>query len=159
MLALRRVCAILFLHFACNCILDDDAEDDWYNDPKSRRVHLSGMPRILMWIGRSLLLLSAALLVTMPVTQHLWTWDRFLHGGQDFELSALMVLSIFCLVLVLTKDSRQSIDSLFARWRLLEFQRADDVSAGIPSQGALSTFRIESVAGPPSSIYSIPLQI
>jgi hypothetical protein len=111
-----------------------------------------------MWIGRYLLILSAISLITMPVTQHLWTWDHFLHGGQDFELTTLIILTFLCLVLVLSKDSR-SMDSLFARRRLFEFQLTDDVSGSTPSYGALSIFRIEPVAGSPSGIYSIPLQI
>ncbi len=80
-----------------------------------------------MWIGRYLLILSAISLITMPVTQHLWTWDHFLHGGQDFELTTLIILTFLCLVLVLSKDSR-SMDSLFARRRLFEFQLTDRVS-------------------------------
>jgi hypothetical protein len=50
----------------------------------------------------------------MPVTQHLWTWDHFLHGGRDFELSTLMILSLLGLVLVLSKNLKQCIDSLLS---------------------------------------------
>ena len=57
-----------------------------------------------MWIARALLILTAISLITMPVTQHLWTWDHFLHGGRDFELSTLMILSFLGLVLVLSKN-------------------------------------------------------
>lgn len=130
------------------------------NDHKSSGAHLTadgGTPPVLMWIGRYLLILSAISLITMPVTQHLWTWDHFLHGGQDFELTTLIILTFLCLVLVLSKDSR-SMDSLFARRRLFEFQLTDRVS-GTPFHGAPSIFRIEPVAGSPSGIYSIPLQI
>lgn len=70
--------------------------------------------RALTQIGRILLMLTAFSVITMPVTQHLWTWDNFLHGGQDFELGILMLLSLLSLVLVLTKHFKQSIDSLFA---------------------------------------------
>ncbi len=77
--------------------------------------------RVLAWIGRFLLILTAISLLTMPVTQHLWTWDHFLRGGQDFELSTLFVLSILCLVLVLSEHGKQSVDSLFAIWRIVAF--------------------------------------
>jgi len=45
-------------------------------------------PQVLRWLSRLLLTVAAIELVTMPLTQHLWTWDHFLQGGQDFRTRA-----------------------------------------------------------------------
>ncbi len=70
--------------------------------------------RVLVVIGQVLLIFTAISLCTMPVTQHLWTWDHFLHGGRDFELGMLMVLSLLSLVLVLAKSCKQCIHALLS---------------------------------------------
>jgi len=90
----------------------------------------------------------------MPVTQYLWTWDHFLHGGRDFELSALMALSLFCLVLVLAKHCKQCVDSLFRECRILR-----RVPTAVPLTAAFSIFPAQPVIEFLSSIRSIPLQI
>lgn len=54
----------------------------------------------------------------MPFTQHLWTWDRFLHGGQDFESGALLILASLCLALVMVKCCKRSVELLLAAGRL-----------------------------------------
>ena len=66
------------------------------------------------WLSRMLLLLVAVELITMPITQHLWTWDKFLHGGQDFELGLLMVVMCVCFVLLRTQHCRQNLGPLLA---------------------------------------------
>jgi hypothetical protein len=65
--------------------------------------------RIATQLGFLLLILTAFSLITMPFTQHFWTWDRCLHGGQDFETSALVILSALNLVLVLTRNCKQNV--------------------------------------------------
>ena len=71
------------------------------------------MTRTLAWCGISLLSLCAISILSMPVTQYLWSWDRFLHGGQDFESGILMALTFLCLALVLLKQCKRNvIDSL-----------------------------------------------
>jgi hypothetical protein len=42
----------------------------------------------------------------MPITQGIWSWDRFLHGGQDFELGLLMIVTCLCLVLLRVQENR-----------------------------------------------------
>ena len=115
--------------------------------------------RVLAWIGRSLLILTTVSLLTMPVTQHIWTWDHFLHGGQDFELNTLFVLSILCLVLVLLKHGKQSIDSLFANWCLLAFIFNHRRLVRTPMRGAFLILLAERVPSPDLAIYNLPLQI
>jgi hypothetical protein len=56
--------------------------------------------------------LNVIVLVLSSFTEHLWTWDRFLRGGQDFELSLLALLAFCCLILVLAQHLRRTIDSL-----------------------------------------------
>src|SRR5579863_5428291 len=90
---------------------------------KPRSLEESGYDRIphasasrpLAWIACSLLVLCAISILTMPLTQYLWGWDRFMHGGQDFELGTLMVLTLLCLALVLPKLCKQCVQSLFVR--------------------------------------------
>jgi hypothetical protein len=65
--------------------------------------------------GRLLLLINVIVLIASGFTEHLWTWDRFLHGGQDFELSLLALLAFFCLILVLAQHFRRRFSELFDR--------------------------------------------
>ena len=74
--------------------------------------------RSAVCLSRILLLLAAVELVTMPLTQGLWSWDGFMHGGQDFELSFLMTVTCLCLFLLRVQDSDCSLN-LFAVFRAL----------------------------------------
>ncbi len=67
------------------------------------------MPAGWVRAGRLLLIINAIVLVASSFTEHLWTWDRFLRGGQDFELSLLALIAFFCLVLVLAVHFRRSM--------------------------------------------------
>lgn len=60
-------------------------------------------------LSRMLLLLAGIEVITMPLTQHLWTWDKFLHGGQDFELTMLMIVSCLCFVLLAAQRCRLNL--------------------------------------------------
>jgi hypothetical protein len=106
-------------------------------------------------LSRLLLLLVAVELVTMPLTQHLWTWDGFLHGGEDFELGLFMAVVCICLVLLRAQHGRQLLPLLFvACHRLLQslggWQRPDLIRASevtgiagrlsIPRSSILLTF-------------------
>lgn len=73
-----------------------------------------------MRLSRLLLLLVTLELLSMPVTQLLWTWDGFLHGGQDFELGLFVIVSCLCLVLLRAQHGRQKVRLLLAvcRFRL-----------------------------------------
>ena len=74
--------------------------------------------------GRLLILFTAILLVVMPWTEYFWHFDGFLHGGQDFELGLLSLLTIFSLVLVLLQQRRQNVALLLTvrRWPSLVFE-------------------------------------
>ena len=115
--------------------------------------------RAFAWIGRILLMLTAILLVTAPLTQYIWTWDHFLHGGQDYELSTLMVLAFLCLVLVLAQHCKQSMDLLFAARRQSSFLSRASLAATIAPAGPLSTLSSGCGASPGLVEFSLPLQI
>jgi hypothetical protein len=114
---------------------------------------------VLAGIGRVLLILTSVSLMTMPVTERLWTWDHFLHGGQDFELGALLVLSILCLALVLPRYGKQFVDSLFANWCHLAFIFKHRQLVRTPLLRAFSILLAERVPSPALAVYSLPLQI
>ncbi len=63
-------------------------------------------------------MLTALSVLTSPVTQQVWTWDRYLHGGQDFESGVLLILVSFCLLLVMAQHLKQTVDSILAAWRM-----------------------------------------
>ncbi|MGA8531287.1 MAG: hypothetical protein WB622_16335 [Acidobacteriaceae bacterium] len=77
-------------------------------------------------LSRLLLGLAFIELITMPITQHFWTWDHFLQGGQDFELGLFIIVTCLCLVLLRAQHCRQKIRHLlaFCRFFSLPFRRS-----------------------------------
>jgi hypothetical protein len=78
-------------------------------------------------LGRVLILLTALLVAVMPVTEYLWTFDKFLRGGQDCEFGLLALAAILCLVLVLSHQRRAVLTLVLSLRRVLSslFQPAD----------------------------------
>ncbi len=76
---------------------------------------LSDVPKAWVCAGRALLLLNVIVLILSSFTEHFWTWDRFLRGGQDFELSLLALIAFFCLILVLAQHFRRRMSELLGR--------------------------------------------
>lgn len=113
----------------------------------------------LIWVGRFLLALSAISLITSPLTQHLWTWDHFLHGGQDFELAALMIFTVLGLVLVLSRQCRQHVLLVLAPWSLLARESIPQRMAKAAADWWRWMARPDPAAGRTSTFYGIPLQI
>src|ERR1700760_1316596 len=71
-------------------------------------LHLSRRDTFRSWqkrlaVSRIILLLIGVLMVTMPVTECLWTSDQFICSGQDFELSLMSGL-LFCGLVVLMAE-------------------------------------------------------
>jgi hypothetical protein len=115
--------------------------------------------QVFALIGRSLLILTTVSFISMPVTEHFWTWDHCLRGGDDFELCALLVLSILCLVLVLSKHGRQGVYSLFANWCLLAFIFNQRQLVRAPMRGIFLILLEERFPSRDLAMYSLPLQI
>lgn len=130
--------------------------------PSASRPNLNAVTcagRVLAWMGRLLLMLVAVSLVTMPVTQGLWTWDHFLHGGQDFESSVLMILMIWCLALLLAQSCGRSFERLLARWPLLWSLCRGYFPAAVSRGEAVAAFRNEPEPVLMPGIYNLPLRI
>ena len=79
-------------------------------------------------ICRLLLMLSAVSLLTAPVTQGIWLWDRVLSGGQDFEFGILMVLLTLCLVFLLAGNGKQRVELSFSIGWLIAILSGDRAS-------------------------------
>ena len=60
-----------------------------------------------IFLGRLLLGLTGLLLVLMPWSEHMWSWDRFFHGGQDVEFGLLTIAAVLCLALLLSQRCLQ----------------------------------------------------
>lgn len=110
-------------------------------------------------ISRYLLILIAMSLVTMPITEHIWTWDHFLQGGQDFELGALLVLSIFCLVLLLSRQCQQWVDLSLSTWCLASLEFVNHALPPICLAGEVSVFYSGTRGDPGTLTQDFPLQI
>jgi hypothetical protein len=54
-------------------------------------------------LSRLLVLLTTALLLVMPITEHLFAWDKFLRGGPDVEFNLLAWL-LFAAMVVLSMN-------------------------------------------------------
>jgi hypothetical protein len=50
---------------------------------------------------RAVLILTALLILLMPLTEHLYAWDKFLQGGPDVEFGILCLLLFAGLVLLM----------------------------------------------------------
>ena len=132
--------------------------------PKSRmsRFDLNSCActaRVLAYAGRYLLILSALSLLTMPITEHLWTWDHFFQTGRDYELSTLMVLTFLCLVLVLSKQRKQCVDVSLSLCHILAFQFTDGTAPVICMPVEVSVVDPEPVTGTGTGMRGFPLQI
>lgn len=103
-------------------------------------------------------MLAALSLCTMPLTQRIWSWDHFLHGGQDFETGTLAILSILCLAVLLSHICKRRADFWFAARRLFGL-RVNDGAAGQALRAGTFSIGTEQAADPARPLYSPPLQI
>jgi hypothetical protein len=110
-------------------------------------------------IGRLLVGLTTLLLAVMPLTEHLWTWDKFLRGGADFEFGLLGIAAILCLVLVLSQHYKQVINLLLTMQRLIGFVLYLDDASFRATREIISSFRQGRTEAPALGTYNLPLQI
>ena len=91
------------------------------------RPPIDGISHAYALGGRLLILFTAILIFVMPWIEYFWQFDRFLRGGQDFELGLLSLLTIFSLTLVVLQQRRQNVALLLTvrRWLSLVFEGAD----------------------------------
>ncbi len=106
----------------------------------------------LSWM---LLALVAVCLLSSPVTQRLWTWDGFLHGEQDFETGAFLILISLCLVMVLVRACKSAFERMLSGLSGLAFRR--HAAAALASfDGTLGFLPMRWNA---HVVFSLPLQI
>jgi hypothetical protein len=110
-------------------------------------------------IGRFLLMLAAISVLTLPLTQDIWTWDHFLRGGQDFETGMLAIVIVLCLAVLLSQLCKRHIDSLFTVRHVLAFTFNHGELPGRSLLRAFFIFRVERTTGAAIDRYSLPLKI
>ena len=124
------------------------------------RLNLKGFAWALqgpLAIGRLLLILAAISSLTMPLTQKIWTWDHFLHGGQDFESVTLAIVVILCFTVLLSQLCKRRIESFFAACRLLVSALSWRELAAVSLVGATVNSRLKPATG--AAIGRFPLRI
>jgi hypothetical protein len=110
--------------------------------------------------GRVLLMLTALIIFAMPWTEYSWSFDKFLRGGQDFELGLLSVAALLCLVVVLLQHGRQSVAFLLAIRRWLAFVSRDPDSLSLTSlYGLLAPVHASPLLGSASGMYNLPIRV
>jgi hypothetical protein len=127
----------------------------WFNTGRPEWIGFARPGRGFQSMGRLLLVLASAVLIALPFTQQVWTWDRFLHGGQDFETTLLLILISLCLALVMARGCRQGIKLLLTLWSQLLVRRC----SAIMQPTRTSTTGVNRSADPPITMYNLPLQI
>jgi len=104
---------------------------------RTRLQSLIASARSTVCFSRLLLLFIALEAITMPITQGLWSWDKFLHGGQDFELGLLIIVSCLCLVLLRVQQNRSCFGWLTVIWALLTSAQRHIAARPSPCAGSV----------------------
>ena len=109
-------------------------------------------------VARFLVIVWTLLLATMPLTEHFWTFDRFLRGGnQDFELTLCTLIAVLCLVLLLAQYARRGLAVVIALREWLRFVfGANDLRA---CRMRLEALGEASPGRALSACYSLPMRI
>ncbi len=96
----------------------------------------------------------------MPWTEYFWSFDKFLRGGQDFELGLLSIATIFCLVMIMLQHGKCSVDQSFSlrKWLSIVFRRDDPIVPG-SFMGLIAALHVIAVPSPSLRQYTLPLQV
>jgi hypothetical protein len=87
--------------------------------------------RVWDQFSRFLLIATAVELLTIPLTQFVWTLGQFLRDGQNFESSVLAFLVFPCLLLLLSQQSGHRLSQSVTLGRLVSFISNDREFAAI----------------------------
>jgi hypothetical protein len=105
-------------------------------------------------------MLTALIIFVMPWTEYAWSFDKFLRGGQDFELGLLSLVALLCLVLVLLQHGRQEVAFLLAIRRWFAFVSRDPDLRSLRSlYGFLAAVHASPLPNPARGIYNLPIQV
>jgi hypothetical protein len=124
------------------------------------RTPMDGVSRACALGGRLVILFSAFLVAISPLTDYFWHFDKFPFGGEDFELSLLLIVAILGLVLVLLQHGKNGVAYLLAlrRWLSLVFQGAGSLARGVFS-GLVAALRALPLPSPVLSKCNLPIRI
>jgi hypothetical protein len=105
-------------------------------------------------------MLTALMIFVMPWTEYAWSFDKFLRGGQDFELGLLSLAALLCLVVVLLQHGRQSVAYLLAIRRWFAFVSRDPDSGSLRSlYGFLAAVHASPLPSPALGMCNLPIQV
>lgn len=127
----------------------------WYTSEERRD------PSVICRVaGRLLIGLACVLLAVMPWTEYFWRFDKFLRGGQDFELGLLALITFLCLVLVLAQRMKQNVARLLAVRQFFSFFLKDHRGTVHAVAGKeLDAFPFRRTRLPSSTLCALPVQI
>jgi hypothetical protein len=110
--------------------------------------------------SRILLYFIALILVVSPWTEYHWTFDHFLRGGHDFELSLLSFVVFLCLMLLMAQRGKQAMDELLSiRQRLTAvFHKINATPYGLGAV-VISSARFKPDLSASLNLCNLPLQI
>jgi hypothetical protein len=126
--------------------------------PKSSR--LDGMSWLWAAGSRVALLLTAIVVMVMPLTEYFWHFDKLLTGGQDFEFGLLSFATIICLALVVLQHGKNSVRLFLSisTWFSIVF-RSDNHAAPGSFMGLIAALHAIAVPSPSLGQYTLPLQV
>jgi hypothetical protein len=127
------------------------------NGPVERKY--SPASRTCILLGQVLIFLTTLLVAVMPVTEYLWTFDKFLRGGQDCEFGLLALAAIFCLILLLSHQRREVLSLLLSlRHALSSLFKPVDPSSTLAFH-LIAAMRFHLLPDTSLLIVNLPLQI
>jgi hypothetical protein len=95
---------------------------------------------------RAVLILTALLISVMPLTEHLYGWDKFLQGGPDVEFGILCLLLFAGLVVLMAHRAVTSPLLVLLSYRLialpLRCRRMPGLASFLPQTGCSRKARL-----------------
>jgi hypothetical protein len=121
---------------------------------------MDGMSWVWAAGSRVALLLTAILVLVMPWTEYFWHFDKFLHGGQDFELGLLSVATFICLILVMLQHGKREVTLILAvrTWICFILRHGADPAPGMLCRLVAELHTI-AVASPALGRYTLPIRV
>jgi hypothetical protein len=112
-------------------------------------------------VSRLLLSCTLVLILVMPWTEYFWHFDKFLRGGQDFELSLLSLLAVLCLMLVLFQQGKKNVELVLIRGRRLALPFRSRYTAKMPGShsGLIAPLHAVPLPSPMLGKYNLPIRV